>query len=224
MEQSNKRRKKNQKPHHWTEEEQKYLKEIFPGRSRIESARMFNEHFGLDLTEKSICTRAKLIGAKCGIDARFQKGHTPTNKGRKQREYMSTQAIERTSATRFKKGQIPHNHEQVGTEKVDRDGYILVKVSDKKNVRKNENWMLKHRYIWEQAHKQKVPDGHAVIFLDQNKRNFDIDNLMLVSRNELLRINHYKKFTDNKEVNKAQVLTTRLESAIKKKKKKNEEL
>ncbi len=39
----------------------------------------------------------------------FQKGHTPMNKGLKQSEYMTPGAIERTKATRFKKGNVPHN-------------------------------------------------------------------------------------------------------------------
>jgi hypothetical protein len=38
--------------------------------------------------------------------------------------------------------------------------------------------------IWEKAN-GKVPKGHVVIFADGNIRNFNLDNLMLVSRAEL---------------------------------------
>ena len=46
----------------------------------------------------------------------FPKGHQPMNKGRKQTEYMSDAQIEKTKATRFKKGCIPKNHKEVGYE------------------------------------------------------------------------------------------------------------
>ena len=48
----------------------------------------------------------------------FPKGHQPMNKGRKQTEYMSDAQIEKTKATRFKKGCIPKNHKEVGYERI----------------------------------------------------------------------------------------------------------
>lgn len=72
----------------------------------------------------------------------FPKGHQPTNKGRKQTEYMSDAQIEKTKATRFKKGCIPKNHKEVGYERITRDGYIEVKTAEP-NV-----FELKHRLVW----------------------------------------------------------------------------
>ena len=43
----------------------------------------------------------------------------------------------------------------------------------------------------EQLKKAKLPRGHAVIFLDGNKRNFDPDNLKLVTRAQLLALNRH---------------------------------
>lgn len=60
----------------------------------------------------------------------FPKGHQPMNKGRKQTEYMSDAQIEKTKATRFKKGCIPKNHKEVGYERITRDGYIEVKTAE----------------------------------------------------------------------------------------------
>jgi hypothetical protein len=37
----------------------------------------------------------------------FKKGHVPFNKGLKQSEWMSPEAVAKTKATRFKKGQMP---------------------------------------------------------------------------------------------------------------------
>jgi hypothetical protein len=43
-------------------------------------------------------------------------------------------------------------------------------------------WRPKHHLVWESHHGQPIPKGHAVIFGDGNNRNFDPDNLILVSR------------------------------------------
>lgn len=62
-------------------------------------------------------------------------------------------------------------------------GYLWVKVNQGvKN--KKDNYIQKHRYIWEQYHGKKVPDGHLIMFLDGNKENFSIDNLVCVSFHE----------------------------------------
>ena len=45
-------------------------------------------------------------------------------------------------------------------------------------------WEREHRAIWE-AENGPVPQGHRIIFADGNKSNFDLDNLLLVSRSEL---------------------------------------
>jgi hypothetical protein len=42
-------------------------------------------------------------------DSQIKKGNVPINKGKKQTEFMSKAAIERTKATRFKKGGLPGN-------------------------------------------------------------------------------------------------------------------
>lgn len=71
----------------------------------------------------------------------------------------------------------------VGTERTSKDGYIVVKVREeaRKSMSK-DNWMLKHVWVWEQAHGKKLPKGHLVMFADKDKTNFDPDNLVAVSR------------------------------------------
>jgi len=63
-----------------------------------------------------------------------------------------------------------------GSEKVMLDGYAKVKTEDGK-------WVGKHVLIWE-GENGKVPEGHRVIFADSDKRNFALDNLLLVSAAE----------------------------------------
>lgn len=111
---------------------------------------------------------------------RFSKGHVPANKGKRETEFRSREAIERCAATRFKKGDRPHNTRPVGYECFRRQkskGYVYIKVRD------GEPMVLKHRWVWEQAHGE-IPEGYNVTFRDGDSRNCELDNLELVSREE----------------------------------------
>ena len=116
-------------------------------------------------------------------DSQFKKGNVPVTKGRKQHEYMSPEAIERTKATRFKKGELPHNTLPIGKEVKRRDKtgrvYILVKVSHKKKLQ------LKQRVVWERHH-GKIPIKHNIVFKDGNTQNTSIENLECISDAELM--------------------------------------
>lgn len=105
----------------------------------------------------------------------IKKGNVPPNKGKKQTEYMSQEAIERSKSTWFKKGHIPQNYKSVGHERVTADGYIEIKVQDP-NVFK-----LKHRIVWEE-HFGVIPAGCNIQFKDGNRQNCDIQNLYMISR------------------------------------------
>ncbi len=108
------------------------------------------------------------------------KGNTPPNKGKKQHEYMTPEAIERTKPTRFKKGHTPANHKPIGHERINKDGYVWVKIKETGTFRQ------KHRVIWEKHH-GKIPAGYNVQFKDGDKLNFDIENLYLISRSDQMK-------------------------------------
>lgn len=44
----------------------------------------------------------------------------------------------------------------------------------------NDNFVLKHRFLWETAN-GPIPKGHKVIFADGDKTNITLDNLIMVS-------------------------------------------
>lgn len=113
----------------------------------------------------------------------FPKGHVPANKG-----VRGWQAGGRAPETQFKKGIRPHTWRPIGSERLS-DGYLQIKVSDTGYAPRD--WMSKHVLVWEKHHGRKVPAGHAVVFVDRNKRNFEPDNLLLVTRSELMRRNSY---------------------------------
>ena len=110
------------------------------------------------------------------IATRFHKGHIPTNKGKK----MSPEVYEKVKETMFKKGNSPVNHREVGSERINVDGYIETKVAEP-NV-----WRLKHRIIWEQ-HNGVIPAGYNVQFKNRNTQDCRIENLYIISKSEQMR-------------------------------------
>lgn len=100
--------------------------------------------------------------------------------------------------TQFKKGNLPHNNKPIGSEMIDKDGFVRVKVTNKGNI--NERWKLKHYIIYEQHHPDKeIFKTDRIIFLDGNKRNFDIYNLELVTIKEQVSLSHYGKLSNAEE-------------------------
>lgn len=126
---------------------------------------------------KSICTRK---GWSTGRTGRFEKGHIP---------HPDAHA-KGPNATSFKKGNVPANTKPLGTERIcAKDGYILVKVDEPNPHRDTPTrYRHKHQVIWEAEH-GPIPEGHVVIFKDSNKLNCQLDNLMLVTRAQLLYLN-----------------------------------
>lgn len=70
--------------------------------------------------------------------------------------------------------------------------YTFVKVN---NSCWNDCWKPKHVLIYEQFHNIKVKDGEFISFLDRNTKNFNIDNLILLTEKglgKMFQFNHIK--------------------------------
>lgn len=190
--------------HKYTNEEDKFLIDNVKGISLKELTDKFNQRFNINLSESSIANRKNKLHLSSGIvGGQFQKGQEPVNKGKKWDDYISKEKQEKIKKTWFKKGNIPHNHRNVFEERLDKNGYIEIKIKEP-NV-----WHEKQRYIYEQ-HYGKIPKGHKVIFLDGNYRNFDIDNLKLVSSAEHLIMNKNKLRFKNKELTETGLLVAKI--------------
>jgi hypothetical protein len=182
--------------HYYTQEEFEFIDE-HSDLTRAELTDLFNAHFGLDLavkTIKSFCTRHWL---SAGSDGCFKPGIVPWNTGKKGVCFGGV-------ATQFKKGDRPENWMPVGSERVNADGYVDVKISDT-HPRKWKRWKSKAVLIWEAAN-GPVPPGHAVIFGDGDNRNFDPDNLLLVTRAQLVRLNQSNLIQNDAELTKIGIL------------------
>ena len=176
--------------HSYNEEEINYLREISFGRSSREITDMFNNKFGLSIGEKTISSTRKRYGITTGRTGQFKKGQDTWNKGVK--GYMGA------NETSFKKGNVPPNRVPVGTERLSKDNYIEVKIQDGKL---NKNWKFKHVLIWEKQN-GSLPQGHVVLFGDGNKENLDINNLICISRKQLVILNKNNLIQSDVELTK----------------------
>lgn len=168
----------------WTQEEIDILSRMYPDHFAKEIAGVLGRGVS------SIYCKAQQLGLECTPDkirisglmscnhpnnvaARFTKGHVSHNKGKK----MSPEVYSKVARTMFKKGQTPVNHRDVGSERVNVDGYIEIKVAEP------NRWRLKHRVIWEQVN-GAIPRGHNVQFKNHNPLDCRIENLYLISRED----------------------------------------
>lgn len=131
----------------------------------------------------------------------FKKGSIPHNLG----VQMPLEIKEKIKHTFFPKGHIPHNSKPIGTERIDSEDYVVIKVAEP-NV-----WKSKHVFEYEKVH-GKVKKGFKVIFADGNKRNFDIDNLLCISGADLLKRNNPRCYPD--ELQELRLMLKKLNNKI----------
>ena len=163
--------------HQYTPEEREFFRRYVPGHTYREIQEAFIRHFGWDIKVSQIKGYMANHKINSGAKGIFQKGHTPVNKGKKG---MCAAGCEKTW---FQEGHIPKNHRPVGSERVNVDGYVEIKVEEP------NKWKLKHRVIWEEANGE-IPKGSVIIFADGNKQNVTINNLRIISRGTHAVINH----------------------------------
>lgn len=191
--------KNKRKLHIWTNEEKEYLKEITPGHHYKEIHKLFNEKFDLNLTIGQIKAAIGRYKLNTGFNGYFQKGYIPPNKG--------TKGLSKPNKASFKKGHKPSNLRPIGSERITKDGYTEIKVEEP------NKWRLKHRVIWEKSN-GKIPKGHTIIFGDGNKQNIDINNLILVTRKQLLILNRNRLIKGDIELTKVAINIAKVQEKI----------
>lgn len=172
-----------------TPEQDKWIKANAQGKTGVELQKMIKDKFGIEFTLPQIKSYKARKKINTGLTGHFVKGCIPLNKGKK----VSPEVYERCKPTMFKKSQRPLNWKPVGSERVNVDGYIEIKVKEP-NI-----WRPKHRVVWEQHH-GAIPKNKRIIFKDRNRLHCSIDNLMIISGAELSAMNHSKLFNTNPEI------------------------
>lgn len=193
--------------HIYSEEEKQFLINNVKGISLIELTERFNRKFELNVSTSAIQNQKSKLNLRSDIvGGQFKKGQKSWNKGKKWNEFMSKEGQKNSMKTTFKKGNKPANRREIKSERIGKDGYILIKIQD---GHLTKNWIPKQRYIYESVY-GKIPKGHKVIFADGNIRNFDLDNLVLVSNSEELIINKNKLIKSDKDLTKSGVLIAKV--------------
>jgi len=122
---------------------------------------------------------------------RIKPGNIPFTKGKKQTEFMSADAIERTKPFRFKAGHLPPNtYKEMG---------VIVIRKDKRGVPYNmiklghRNWIHLHVQLYKMAFGE-IPKGNIIRFKDGNTMNCTLDNLEMITRKENMERNTIQRF------------------------------
>ena len=158
------------------------------GISRAELTARLNKRFDTDFSVNVVSSFCRRCGFKSGVNGgQLKKGGTPWNKGH----------------GGFKT-------KEVGTERFcSKDGYVIIK------TKQPRTWRRKHVVIWEQHH-GKIPQGHCIRFLDNDRTNCNIDNLVCIHRGANAVINHQNPAnSDNPNINHAIILTEQINHTIK---------
>lgn len=186
----------------FTEEEMQFIRDHITTMTGPEIIQELKKLYGCTRTYDQlhgVCQREKIFTGRTG---RFQKGHKPVF-------VMPKGTCHPNSvATQFKKGNVPLNTRKIGYEMTDVYGYTWVKTEC--------GMRQKSHVLYEQFHGVKLQKGDCILFLDQNKKNFSKENLMRCKHGDTVTINRWKGMVkNNPELNKALVLTGRLEKLIK---------
>ena len=174
------------KPASWSREQEQIVIDHYADSTPNQMYELLDGQFDT----RQIQHKAKKFGIKKndsyrsaqGIDGNGKriKGSVPWNKNIK-----NYQPGGRAKETQFKPGSVPPNHRPVGSIRIDKDGYVMIKVEE--GIHK---YRLAHRETWKQHHGKYPPRGTALVFKDGNKLNcWDINNLELVTRSELMKRN-----------------------------------
>ncbi len=189
----------------YTPEKLAWLKENYPLMPVKDLAAVFNALFETNHTVDAIKATLGRNNMTSGRTGRFENGLRPWNTG--------TKGVMKPNCGNFRPGSTPPNRKPLGTERVcSKDGFILIKVAETDpHTGFPTRYKHKHVWIWEQAH-GPVPDGQVIAFRDGNKLHCEIENLMLVTRSELLCLNLHNYKTAPTELKPSILALARVEA------------
>lgn len=176
-----------------TKDQAEFVKDAYKKMPIPDVTSALNKHFGTEFGENQIEAYINNHGLKSGRTGQFKKGSKPWNTGTK------GQGLTKANSGAFKKGNVPARTRPMFAERKNKDKLTEIKVPIPHPGKKTETqFMPKQRWIYEQ-HFGPIPPGYVVSFRDGNRENFSPDNLMLLSRAELIKLNqnNYREMPAN---------------------------
>lgn len=167
----------------FNQEQISFIVDNVDGTRNKELAQLINDKYGLSITPTQICQWKQTHGIKSKTSLYGWR------KGKK-------------GGTDFKMPSEPSHSKPVGSERVTKRGITQIKIARGK-------WIDKHKYVWEQAN-GPVPEKHIIIFMNDDKTDFRLENLRCISRRELSYMNKQKYEIFDKESKEAAILLSRI--------------
>ena len=130
------------------------------------------------------------------------------------RQYLSKRKIRYKDYNKNKARKMGLN-KSIGSERIKDDGMIQVKIT-------KDKWEYKQRLIYKRYHNVKLTSDDYIIFLDQDRTNFSIDNLMKVTRRESSILANQKLFSKKPIVTETGIQAAKLMIKLKDKRKEND--
>lgn len=170
----------------FTEEQATFIRENSDGKRDQELCDLLKKQFGVSVNWK------QMANWRGNHNARSKTSLCGWKKGKKAGVDFSQQKEFRNS--------LP-----IGSE-IESKGVVLIKIERGK-------WIPKHRYLWEKAH-GPVPEKHVIIFADGNNRNFELENLMLITRKQLAILNRQKMLVEDESLRLSGIAYAKLTEKI----------
>lgn len=173
--------------------------------------KLFERKFKMEISISGLTQKCRKLGLSCPNTGIFKKGSIPINKG--------TKGLMKANKTSFGPGNRPTQTKKIGSISIrkDKNGnlYMHIKIAEP------NRWQTLQAYIWEHKY-GKIPKNYCVIFKDKNTLNTRLDNLMLVSRAELVRLNQKYAHID-KSLKETALQIIKINDEVRKKSKNKEE-
>lgn len=209
-----------------------FVRENAPGRSNADLAAMTNTTFGTDFTAESIKGFKSYHKIRSGIQP---KPPSPFTEEMREFIFANSEGITYEQMTQmvnerfhtdlpsaklrwfYQNNKIKCgvtvivNSKPVGTIVTDPDGYLRRKTPTGK-------WELLHRLLWEEAN-GPIPAGCKVTFLDGNKENVSMENLVLVTNAEQMIMAKDNLRFQNPQLTKTGLLIAKVKIATKQRQK-----
>lgn len=136
----------------------------------------FNTKFGTNISVGTLHALCVRNGWYSDLKRGRPIGYPPWNKG------IKTGLLPKSA---FQKGRESERKKPLFSEVI-RGNDIVIKVAETGD--RNKDYIAKRRYIWQQ-HYGEIPKGMMIRHKDGNPRNYDIENLELISKRESVLLN-----------------------------------
>jgi hypothetical protein len=180
----------------YTHDELSYIRSVSQWERATAHAAFCQKFCRDDVSLRNFNALCKRKGWLTGRTGRIEKGAVPHNKGvpcppGKGGRHPNARR------TQFKKGNLPHNANYLGHERIDpKDGYVYVSIDETNpHTGFERRYVLKHKWLWEREN-GALTEGWALKCLDGNRQNTDPSNWEAVPRAILPRLaggNRYRR-------------------------------